>query len=175
VGVIAKAAWRFVFLCILAAGTALAQTPSLQDLQNQLLQFEESTQKTIAALRAQIAALQQAQRPPAAVPPAPSVPPPAPAAAQTSEVPVVHFPVEYYGTETRNRDTAGENEIGAPRIDNEPLDPKLRGFFRLPGTNTYMKFGGFVKTDLFYDLNWAGTYYGASLLSKTILNCRSIC
>jgi hypothetical protein len=29
-----------------------------------------------------------------------------------------------------------------------------------------MKFGGFVKTDLFYDLNYAGTYYGAYVPSS---------
>ena len=144
---------------MIGAATALAQTPNLQDLQNKLLQFEESTQKTIAEMKAQIAALQQGQKSPAAAPPPRAVP-------QTSEVPVVHFPVDYYGTETRTRDTAGENEMGAPRINNEPLDPALRGFFHLPGTSTYMKFGGFVKTDLFYDLNYAGTYYGAYVPSS---------
>jgi hypothetical protein len=146
-------------LCILGVGTLCAQTPSLQDLQNKLLQFEESSQKTIAELKTQIAAMQQAQKPQGAVPSSH-------VAHQTSEVPVVHFPVEYYGTETRTRETAGENAEGAPRIDNEPLDPELRGFFHLPGTSTYMKFGGFVKTDLFYDLNYAGTYYGAYVPSS---------
>jgi hypothetical protein len=144
---------------MIGAATALAQTPSLEDLQNKLLQYEESTQKTIAELKAQIASLQQAQKPQGAVPPASVAP-------QTSEIPVVHSPVEYYGTETRHRETAGENEVGAPRIDNEPLSPELRGYFHLPGTSTYMKFGGFVKTDFFYDLNYAGTYYGAYVPSS---------
>ncbi len=139
--------------------TARAQTPNLQDLQNTLLQFEESTQKTIAELKAQIAALQQAQKAPRAVSPPATAP-------ETSQVPVVRTPEEFYGTETRTRQTAGENEVGAPRIDNEPLDPALRGFFHLPGTSTYMKFGGFVKADLFYDLNYAGTYYGAYVPSS---------
>ena len=156
---IANTTSRLASVCILGVGTVCAQTPSLQDLQNKLLQFEESSQKTIAELKAQIAALQGAQTSPGTVPRSPVAPP-------TSEVPVVHVPVEYYGTETRTRETAGENEVGAPRIDNEPLDPQLRGFFHLPGTNTYMKFGGFVKTDLFYDLNYAGTYYGAYVPSS---------
>ena len=156
---IAARPYRLALVYILGVPVGFAQTPTVQDLQNQLRQFEESTQKTIQDLKAQIAALQQAQKPAGAVPPSS-------AAALASEVPVVHFPVEYYGTETRTRDTAGENELGAPRIDNEPLDPKLRGFFHLPGTNTYMKFGGFVKTDLFYDLNYAGTYYGAYVPSS---------
>ena len=146
-------------LCIFGAAVGRAQTPNLQDLQNTLLQFEESTQKTIAELKSQIAALQQAQKPSSTVPSKP-------APAETAEVPVVHFPTEYYGAETRTRRTAGENEEGAPRIDNEPLDPKLRGFFHLPGTQTYMKFGGYVKTDLFYDLNYAGSYYGAYVPSS---------
>jgi DcaP outer membrane protein len=157
--VIATTRQRLVLACMLSVSTAFAQTPNLQDLENKLLQFEESSQKTIAELKAQIAALQGARTSQSTVPRSPVAPP-------TSEVPVVHSPVEYYGTETRTRETAGENEVGAPRIDNEPLNPELRGFFHLPGTNTYMKFGGFVKTDLLYDLNYAGTYYGAYVPSS---------
>jgi len=144
---------------MLSISTAFAQAPNLQELENRLLQFQESTQKTIADLKAQITALQQEQKRPIAAPSSA-------VASQTNEIPVVHSPVEYYGAETRARETAGENEVGAPRIDNEPLDPQLRGFFHLPGTSTYMKFGGFVKTDLFYDLNYAGTYYGAYVPSS---------
>jgi hypothetical protein len=151
---------RFALACMIGVATAVAQPPTVQDLQNKLLQFEESSQKTIAELKAQIAALQGGHTATSAVPHSPVAP-------QTSEVPVVQFPVEYYGTETRTRKTAAENEVGAPRIDNEPLDPQLRGFFRIPGTtSTYMKFGGFVKTDLLYDLNYAGTYYGAYVPSS---------
>jgi len=142
-------------ICIFGMAAAVAQTPTVQDLQTKLLQFEAASQKTIAELKAQIAVL-QGQRPSVAAAPVPVTPPP-----QTAEVPIVRSPVDYYGTETRTRKTAGDNQDGAPRIDNEPLDPKLRGYFHLPGTSTYMKFGGFVKTDLFYDLNYAGTYYGA--------------
>ena len=128
-----------------------------------LLQFEETSQKTIAELKAQISG-------PATRPETPGTAPPAACPAlrlpQTSEVPVVRTPKEYYGTETRTRQTAGDNQVGAPRIDNEPLNPELRGYFHLPGTSTYMKFGGFVKTDLFYDVNYAGTYYGAYVPSS---------
>lgn len=151
--------WRVATLFGLGAVVALAQTPNLQDLQNKLLQFEESTQKTIQELKSQIAALQQTQKTTANTPASPITP-------QVSNVPTVHSPMEYYGTETRTRQTAGENEEGAPRIDNEALDPELRGYFHFPETQTYMKFGGFVKTDLFYDLNFAGTYYGAYVPSS---------
>jgi hypothetical protein len=79
---------------ILGVPVGLAQTPTVEDLQSQLRQFEESTQRTIQDLKAQIAVLQQAQKPAAAVPSSS-------AAAQASEVPVVHFPVQYYGALTR--------------------------------------------------------------------------
>ncbi len=163
---------RYAVAWAISIAAASAQTPDIQALQKKLLEFEQSTQKTIQEMKAQIAALQQAQTPKGAVPaptthPMPVAVPPVPAGVpQTSQVPVVHFPVEYYGTETRTRETAGENEEGAPRIENEPLNPDLLGYFRLPGTRTYMKFGGFVKTDLFYDTNFAGTYYGAYVPSS---------
>jgi predicted acyltransferase len=48
--------------------------------------------------------------------------------------------------------------LTAPRINNEPMDPALRGYFRLPGTGTLIKLAGFVKTDLFVDTNLAGSY-----------------
>jgi len=154
-----KTTRRCVFACLVGAGTVLAQAPTVQDLQNKLQQFEESSQKQIDELKAQIAALQPTQKPASAVPSSP-------AKVQASEVAVVKTPVEYYGAETRTRQTAGENEVGAPRIDNEPLDPELLGFFHLPGTSAYMKFGGFIKTDLIYDLNYAGSYYGAYVPSS---------
>ncbi len=161
----AKTIMRLAMVWVVVVATARAQTPNLQDLQNKLLQFEESTQKAIADLKAQIAALQQVQKPSSAAPPAHAAPPSTPTP-QDSDVAVVHTPAEYYGEETRTRKQAGDNQDGAPRIDNEPLDPELRGFLHLPGTSTYMKFGGFVKTDLLYDLNYAGTYYGAYVPSS---------
>jgi hypothetical protein len=134
-----------------------AQTADLLNLQNKLLEVEQSTQKSIQELKAQIAALERAQNARVAAPPKATAEPLAP---------IVHVPEEYYGHETRTRQTAGEFEVGAPRVDNEPLDNELKGFWRLPGTHTYMKFGGFVKTDLLYDLNYAGTYYGAYVPSS---------
>jgi len=67
---------------------ARAQEPSVQDLQAKLLQFEEASQKQIAELKAQIAALQQSQKPPVTA--SPAVPAP-----QASDVPVVGTPKEY--------------------------------------------------------------------------------
>src|SRR4029077_16392041 len=126
VGVIANTGRLLALASIIGIMAARAQSPSVQDLQTKLLQFEESSQKTIAELKAQIAALQQGQKSPNTAAPSKPVP-------QTSEVPIVHTPKEYYGAETRTRLEAGDNQAGAPRIDNEPLDPELRGYFHLPG------------------------------------------
>ena len=54
--------WRLALVSILIVPTGLAQTPTVQDLQTQLQQFEQSTQKTIQDLKAQIASMQQAQK-----------------------------------------------------------------------------------------------------------------
>ena len=151
---IANTGRKLALVSIIGMVAAQAQSPSVQDLQTKLLQFEESSQKTIAELKAQIASLEQAQKTPGA-------PLPSTATSQPPQVPTVQVPVEHYGAETRGRVTAGEFEVGAPRVNNEPLDPELRGYFRLPGTSALMKFSGFVKTDLLYDLNYAGSYYGA--------------
>jgi hypothetical protein len=64
------------------------------------------------------------------------------------------------------REAGNGDSEGAARINNEEIDPELRGFFRLPGTNTLVKIGGFVKTDVFVDANQAGTYYGAYVPSS---------
>src|SRR5262249_3211983 len=61
---------------------------------------------------------------------------------------------------------ASTNPDGAAPIDNEPMDRALRGYFRLPGTGTLIKLGGFVKTDVFVDANQAGSYYGAYVPSS---------
>jgi hypothetical protein len=49
-----------------------------------------------------------------------------------------------------------EDTLAAARFDNIPLDPKYHGFFRLPGTQTLLKIGGYFKTDFIYDLKPAG-------------------
>ena len=52
--------------------------------------------------------------------------------------------------------TFAQDPVAAPRINNEPLDPRFPGFFRLPGTSTLLRIGGYAKTDFIYDLKPAG-------------------
>src|SRR5277367_630426 len=126
-------AGALVLAGMFGALTAGAQTQEIDQLRERLRQLEQSTQQSMQDMKAQIAALEaEAQRPPGV---APALPAPLPSTVPTAQLPL------NIGEETRLRQTAGENEDGAPRIDNEPLDPELRGYFRLPGTTTLMKFG----------------------------------
>ena len=63
---------------------------------------------------------------------------------------------EQVGSETAERQVFSEDATAAARWDNLPLDPKYHGFFRLPGTETTLKIGGYFKTDFIYDLKPAG-------------------
>ena len=134
-------------LCAIRAPCLLAQTPSneLQELKAKLQQLQE-----------QIARIEQNQKAQAAQPP-PSTP---------ANVPFNPLPTTYIGKETRERQTVNDFPEEAPRIDNEELDPSLRGFFRVPGTQTLVNLHGFVKTDFFYDLNVAGFWYGGIVPSS---------
>ena len=57
---------------------------------------------------------------------------------------------------TANYQTFSQDPQAAARIDNAPLDPNYPGFFRLPGTSTLLKIGGYFKTDFIYDGKPAG-------------------
>jgi DcaP outer membrane protein len=65
-------------------------------------------------------------------------------------------PSKEVGAATSTYTEFGEDTAAAPRFDNVPLDPKYQGFFRLPGTQTILKIGGYFKTDFMEDLKPAG-------------------
>jgi len=44
----------------------------------------------------------------------------------------------------------------AARYDNAPLDPRYPNYFRLPGTKTFIKIGGYAKSDFTFDPRAAG-------------------
>ena len=144
-----------VFGCLVGGASVCtwAQQPDLDQLKSRLEQLEQMMQD----LRQQINAAEEAQKPPGA-PLVAATPTPASGA----PAPTPQLSTEYIGEETRLRVVVHDDSDGAPRIDNEELDPELRGFFRLPGTGALIKLSGFVKTDLFVDTNMAGSYYGCS-------------
>ena len=139
------------FLC---AALAWAQPPDLNQLKTKLQQLEQM----MLDLKQQIAEAEGAQ----ATPATPFVAPPS----KSAKLPLPQVPADHMGQLTMTREVAGQDAESAPRINNEDLDPAMRGFFRLPGTNTLIKLGGFIKTDLFVDTNQAGSYYGAYVPSS---------
>jgi hypothetical protein len=75
---------------------------------------------------------------------------------QTAEPPRQAEPSKQVGNATSTRTQFSEDSTAAARFDNVPLDPKYHGYFRLPGTQTLLKIGGYFKTDFIYDLKPAG-------------------
>ena len=146
---------------LLLAGVSLLSLPasaqqttanqSVDDLKRQLdeLRVQMAGQtRQINALQARLEEMQR-EKPPAtltagsqAADQQPSIPPPI----DTKQV----------GQTTTNYQTFALDAEAAPRVNNAPLDPKYPGFFRIPGTQTFLKLGGYFKTDLIYDGKPAG-------------------
>jgi hypothetical protein len=115
-------------------------------------------QKTIAEQNARIATLEnqkpdKAEKPAARKSAKPSAGKPKTAVAEV-EVPVempaaAATPQEATGV--RDADTFADLQQAAPRADNAPLDPKLKGFIMIPGTDTMFKIGGSARVDTILD------------------------
>jgi hypothetical protein len=75
---------------------------------------------------------------------------------QASQPPLQGTTSPQVGQATATYNTFSEDTLAAARYNNVPLDPKYSGFFRLPGTQTILKIGGYFKTDFIYDLKPAG-------------------
>jgi len=148
-----------LILAFLAAGwmpvAAAAQSGSsnqnVQELRKQLDELREQMNKLQARLGelesskpTQVAAAQTA--PPAGQEGTIQTTQPLPQAAPSRQV----------GNATATYTQFSEDTLAAARFDNVPLDPKYNGFFRLPGTQTLLKIGGYFKTDFIYDLKPAG-------------------
>lgn len=56
----------------------------------------------------------------------------------------------------RERGFLRQDSYAEPRLDNAPFDPKLRGFFRIPGTESMLRIGGFARIDVIHDFEPAG-------------------
>jgi hypothetical protein len=133
---------------------AMAQSDSNQKVEELQKQLDE-LRKQMGKLEAQLGELKSSKAPEAAAPTA------APPAAQEGTIqatvpPAQAAPSKQVGEATATRRTFSEDSFAAARFDNVPLDPKYKGFFRLPGTQTILKIGGYFKTDFIYDLKPAG-------------------
>ena len=142
----------------LLAGTvfpaqAMAQSDSNQKVEELQKQLDE-LRKQMSKLEAQLGEL-RSKATEAAAPTA------APPAAQEGTIqatlpPAQAAPSKQVGEATATYTTFSEDSVAAARFNNVPLDPKYHGFFRLPGTETLLKIGGYFKTDFIYDLKPAG-------------------
>jgi hypothetical protein len=141
-----------------------AQLPSsnaqkIQNLQTQLDEMKALMEKQMENLQAQIRDLSQAEQVASATA-LPSigtanlapVQQPSPAAAQTPQP----APSQRIGEATATYQTESQDQLAAARIDNTPLDPRFPGYFRLMGTETLLRIGGYFNTDFIYDLKPAG-------------------
>jgi DcaP outer membrane protein len=124
--------------------------PSAEELKQQLSNLQLQMQKVQSRLdqleSAQSSSTSQTQAPPAS---------------QTGTTqagqPALQGPTSpQVGEETATYNTFSEDSLAAARYNNVPLDPKYDGFFRLPGTQTILKIGGYFKTDFIRDLKPAG-------------------
>ena len=154
-----------LILAFLAASTMpapiVAQSDSsnqdAKELRKQLDELREQLNKVQARLgeleNSKVAATTKATE----VPP----PPTAPAATQEGTIQAAQPPLQgetskQVGQATSSYTTFSEDTVAAARFNNVPLDPKYNGFFRLPGTQTILKIGGYFKTDFIHDLKPAG-------------------
>lgn len=73
-------------------------------------------------------------------------------AGQKIELAPTIYSLEMYGrSPIQDHDTFADQQPAAPRPDNKPIDPALKGFIQLPGTKTAIRFGGSARLDAIYD------------------------
>lgn len=123
-------------MALVLAPVPRASADELSDLKDTIKKLE----KRVEVLEAEKAAAKAAPAPAAAAPAEAKAPVAAvqalPASAAAPYIPPA---------------TLKDNEGAAQRVDNAPIDPALKGFFKIPGTDTIMKVGGYAKVDFIYD------------------------
>ena len=135
-----------------ASAQSEAPTQNVSELRKQL----DDLRAQMGKMQAQLDALESSKSETSTAPPAASN------AQETGAIQTtapLHPPVsssEQIGKATATYTEFSEDNVAAARYDNVPLDPKYQGFFRLPGTQTILKIGGYFKTDFMEDLKPAG-------------------
>jgi len=124
---------------------------NVQELRKQLDEMREQMNK----LQERLSELESAKTPQAGAPSAAPAPE-GQGTIQSTQPPLQGQSSPQVGEATATYQEFSEDTVAAPRFDNVPLDPKYTGFFRLPGTQTILKIGGYFKTDFIYDLKPAG-------------------
>jgi hypothetical protein len=126
-----------------------AKPGTTEELRQQLEELRAQVADQVKKMNGLQMRIEELDRAKAAAPPA------APASDQQPAAPP-SIPTKQVSEATTQYQTFDEDAVAAPRIDNAPLDPSLPGFFRLPGTQSFLKISGFFKTDFIYDGKPAG-------------------
>jgi hypothetical protein len=114
-------------------GVTWAESP--QEEINALKERIESLQKVITEQDKKIQALEKRQ---------PQAPPPAAPPAAGADVTVPASPLTH-------RPALADEQVSAPRPDDEAVDPRLRGFVSIPNTNVLIKFNAKPRVDFTFD------------------------
>ena len=136
---------------VAAVAQSNSSTQNVQELRTQLDQLREQMNK----LQARLSELESGSVPGVTSTSA------APSVRQDGTIQAAHPPLEgqtsrQVGEATATYTTYSEDNIAAARFNNVPPDPKYRGFFQIPGTQTILKIGGYFDTDFITDLKPAG-------------------
>jgi hypothetical protein len=150
----------FLMLVMIPA-KVMSQSQAPADETQALRKLVEQMQAQMGKMQSEIDQLKGAKPEAATAAATPAAVPATPAAPQEGTIEATQPPQEgtaskQIGSETAKRQEFSEDALAAARFDNLPLDPKYHGFFRLPGTQTMLKIGGYFKTDFIYDLKPAG-------------------
>jgi len=155
----AVASLGLLLVLMMMPGIAVAQSGSSSDNVQELKQELDQLREQMTKLQGRIADLEASKE---SVAPTPGAPAPAPppttqeGTIETTQPLPTAAPSRQVGKRTATYQQFSEDSVAAARFDNVPLDPKYKGYFRLPGTQTLLKIGGYFKTDFIYDLKPAG-------------------
>lgn len=146
---------RFLAAAILAfaAPAALAQSPSGDALLRELEQAKQminELQRRVQLLESKV----EADR--ASAPPASAAAAPKPDAAPAAEPQGLLRRMAVSGYQPPV--TMRGDDYAEQRSEGMPVEPELKGFFRVPGTQSLIRFGGYVKLDAMYDFKPIATY-----------------
>jgi hypothetical protein len=144
-----------LFALFTNASLASAQDSDIAELKAMV----RAMQKTIAEQSARIATLEKQQAGAKAKPAAKPAGSGRSVAVAGMDVPIAELPaaaIPKAKSGVRDADTLGDVQQAAPRADNAPLDPKLKGFMAIPGTETIFKIGGSARVDTIFDLGNSG-------------------
>jgi hypothetical protein len=129
---------------------ARAESSEIEELKAMV----KTMQKTIAEQSARIAALEKQQRfpkPPPALKPVAAQRSPGAVSAPAVSVASPPGTMPKARSAVRDADNFTDLQQAVPRTNNVPLDPDLKGFMEIPGTDTIFKLGGSARLDAIVD------------------------